>query len=80
MAFSNRRNLAEWGRIARMAYRSSRCNDIAQKPRAAMAANPNMKTGLVVNQARSKTATSSQISTTAIPVRAAMSLDLLFIL
>jgi hypothetical protein len=63
----------ECGLITRMAY-----SDIAQKPRAARTANPKMKTGLVLNQTRSKTAASSQINTTAIPVRAEMSLVLLF--
>ena len=37
-----------------------------------MAANPMMKAGLLVNKARSKTATSSQINTTTIPVTATM--------
>ena len=41
-----------------------------------MAANPAMKAGLEAN-ARSKTATNSQINTTTIPVRAKMSFVLL---
>lgn len=41
-----------------------------------MAANPMMKAGLVA-KARSKISTNSQINTTAIPVRATVSLALL---